>query len=101
MGATIRRSDRWEGVNVLLPDHKGACCITNGITSFGDVLVNAVQSKEIGGGHPHFSEDVGADVIAVGHPTHRLDHETQEDIAAIAVAASFSRREVGRLVHAL
>jgi hypothetical protein len=44
---------------------------------------------------------VGADVISVDHPADGFDQEAQKDVATVAIAAPFSWREVGRLVHEL
>src|SRR4028118_2348679 len=101
MGATIRRPDRWEGVDVLFPVHDGPGCVANRIASFGDVVVDAVHPEETGGCHPRWGEYVGADVIAVRHPADRFDQEAQEDVAAVAIAAPLSWGGGGRLVCGL
>src|ERR671921_2972238 len=101
MSATIRRPDRWEGVDVLFPAHDLPGCVATRVASFGDVVVDAVHPEEIGGGHPRFGEHVGADVITVAHPAYGFDQEAQEDIAAVAIAAPSSWGEVGRLVYEL
>src|ERR671920_2581475 len=101
MGATIRRPDRWEGVDVLFPAYDWPGCVASRVASFGDVVVDTIHPEEVRSAHPRFGEDVGADVISVGHPADGFDQETQEDVAAVAIAAPFSWGEVGRLVHEL
>src|SRR5215212_6601675 len=99
MGATIRRADRWEGVDVLFPAHYGPGCVASRVASFGDVVVDTVHPEEIGGRHPRFGEYVGADVLTIGHPAYGFDQEAQEDVAAVAIAAASPWGEVGRLVY--
>src|SRR5215207_1492414 len=101
VGTSIRRSDRWEGVDVLFPAHYMPCCVASRVASFGDVMVDAVHPQEVGGRHLRFGEHVGADVIAVGHPADGFDQESQEDVAAVAIAAPLPWGEVGRLVDEL
>src|SRR5215210_8454955 len=101
MGATIRRPDRWEGVDVLFPAYDLPGCVPNRVTSFGDVTVDTIHPEEAGGRHARFGEHVGADVLAIGHPAYGFDQESQEDVAAVAIAAPFSWGEVGRLVDEL
>src|SRR5215211_8499881 len=101
VGTSIWRPDWREGVDVLFPVHDMPGCVASRVASFGDVVVDASHPEEIGGAHPRFGEDVGADVIAIGHPADGFDQEAQEDVAAVAIAAPFSWGEVGRLVHEL
>src|ERR687889_1264929 len=101
VGTTIRRPDRWEGVDVLFPAHDLPGCVATRVASFGDVVVDAVHPEEIGGGHPRFGEYVGANVITVAHPAYGFDQEAQEDVAAVAIAAPSSGGKVGRLVYEL
>jgi hypothetical protein len=72
--------------------------VASRIVPFGDVVVDAIQPEEIGGGHPRLGEDVGTGVVTVRHPANQFDQETQENMAAIAIAASPSGREAGGLL---
>ena len=71
------------------------------LASLGDIVIHQVQAQEIGMEHVGGSEDVLVHVVAIGETANLFDEQAQQHIAAITVATSLTRREIGKLVGKL
>ena len=95
--AAVRPADRGIGVDVAAPPDDAAVFGLDRLHAFGDLRLDDVHAKEPRPVHPGPGEDVLGHVLAVGESGRPLDHETEQHVADVAVAATFPRREVGRL----
>src|SRR5260370_23486265 len=97
----IGRSDGWKSIDIFLPGHNSPMLITEWIAPLGDILIYVVHAEEIRVEHSSRGEDLLAHVVPKGQTACLFDEQAQQHIAAITVATSLARREIGGLVRKL
>ncbi len=97
----IGRSDGWVRIDIFLPGDNTPMLITERIAPLGDILIDVVHAEEIRVEHASRGEDMLTHVVPIGQTACLFDEQAQQHIAAITVAASLARREIGGLVRKL
>src|SRR4029450_992067 len=73
----------------------------NCLHALGDIGLNDVHAKESRSVHSGPAEDVLGNVLAVARSSCPLDHQTEQHVADVAVAAALTGCEVGWLTDKL
>src|SRR5258708_6330370 len=97
----IGRSDGWKSIDIFLPGHNSPMLITEWIAPLGDILIYVVHAEEIRVEHSSGCENMPAYIVPIGQTACLFDEQAQQHIAAITVATSLARLEIGGLVRKL
>src|SRR5258708_32213932 len=71
------------------------------IAPLGDLVIRQIHAQEITMEHGGGCEDKLRHVISIGEATCLFNQQAQQHIAAVTVATSLARREIGGLVRKL